>query len=126
MRGEPGVELRGIPLEARDPLGRFRRQRRLGRERIGRERIGGAMTLDERARGGFEFRRLAFEVRPRPAPPLGRVARELHAVDREHLAADEALRVADRNDRREHAGDVLAERAHEVRDRREVGRRVAA
>ena len=50
------------------------------------------MAREHRLRHRFEFRRLPLEVGARPAPPLRRVARELHAIDREHLAADEPLR----------------------------------
>lgn len=60
------------------------------------------------------------------ASPLRRVSRELHAVDREHLAPDQTLRIADGGHAPEHVRDVGAERANEVRDRGEVRRVIAA
>jgi len=51
---------------------------------------------------------------------LRRVARELHAIDGEPLAADQAFPIADREHRREHGRDIRAQRAHEVSDRGEV------
>lgn len=67
---------------------------------------------------------MPLDVCPRATPALRRVARELHAIDGEHLAAEEPLGVADRDHRGEHPRDVLAERAHEVGNRREVRRGV--
>ena len=61
-----------------------------------------------------------------PLKLLRRVARELDAIDGKHLAADQALVVTDGEDRREHVGDVVVQRADELRDRGEMGRAVAA
>ena len=61
-----------------------------------------------------------------PLKRLRRVARERDAIDGKHLAADQALVVTDGEDRREHAGDVVVERADERRDRGERGGAVAA
>ena len=48
------------------------------------------------------------------------MARQLHAVDGEHFAADQPLSVAERHDRRNDRRDVLAQRTDDVRDRREA------
>ena len=57
---------------------------------------------------------------------LRRVTRQLHAVDRKHLAPDQPLPVADRQHRRKDLRDVVAERADKVRDGGEVRRGHAA
>ena len=118
---EPGAELRRVAGEPRDAL------RGLGVTiRFGRPRVFGAMAREHRRRRRFEFLRLAGKVGARATPVLRRVARQFHAIDREHLAADEALLVAHREHRGEHPRDVVTQRAHELRDRREVRRPRAA
>jgi hypothetical protein len=77
-------------------------------------------------RGVLQIFRLTLEVRARSASRFRCVARQFHAVDREHLAADQALRVANKKHLREHIGDVFAERADEAGDRREMRRLIAA
>ena len=121
MRREPLAHLFRILRKARDPFRFLERERRLDGQRIGR-----AMPFDHGARHGFEFGRLLLDVGPRATPSLRRVARELDAIDGEHLVTDEPVIVADRDDRAEHVGDILAERAHEVSNRRAVRRGIAA
>ena len=84
------------------------------------------MALHHRGRGRFELGGLSLEIGPCAAAMLRRVTRQFHAVDRKHLAADQALRVTHGQYGREHARDVLTERAHELGDRREVRRAVTA
>ena len=88
---------------------------------FGRPGIRGAVARSMVCRGGFELRRLPFEVGPGPTPVLRRIARELHPIDGKHLAADQSLGIADRDDRREHPRDIVAQRADEMRDGREMG-----
>jgi hypothetical protein len=73
------------------------------------------MALHEHLRRGFELLGLS-QLRPRATALLGRIARELDAVDRKHLAANQALSIADRDHRREDMRDLVPDRAHEVRD----------
>ena len=54
------------------------------------------------------------------------MARQLHAINREHLATDQPLLIADGEDGREDVRDVLAQRADEVGEGGAVGRGVAA
>ena len=117
---EPAAQLRGIPLELGDSLGRLHRQIRFDRQGI---RCAMALHHDRRRR--FEFRSLPLEVGPRTTALLRRMARQFHAVDGEHLAADQAFAVADRHDRRQDPRDVLAQCADEVCDRRAVRARIA-
>ncbi len=107
--GQPTANLGRIPVQPLDALDFRRRQSRLGR--LG---ICFPMALQHRLCRGFELGRLALEVRPRAAPALRRVARQLHAVDGEHLASNQALPIADRQYRCKHPGNVLAHGAHEV------------
>jgi len=83
------------------------------------------MALQHGRRRGFEPVRMAREIRARPTPMFGRVARQVHAVNRKHLAANEALLVTHGQDRDKDARDILAQRAHELRDRGEVRRALA-
>ena len=55
------------------------------------------MPLQQLLHHGLVLRGLLLEVGARPTAPLRRVARQLHAVDREHLPPDQPLRVADRH-----------------------------
>ena len=64
--------------------------------------------------------RLTLEVGARPTAGLGRIAGEFDAADGKHLVADEALAIADGEHGAEDLGDVLAQRADEVGDGREV------
>jgi hypothetical protein len=121
MRREPAAQLRGVALEPPDACRGLHRQ-------IGFDgpRVVLTMALQHGHRRDFELGGLPFEVHPRPTPMLGRVAGELHAIDGEHLAPDQPLGVADRDHRSEHPRDVRAQRAHEVRDRREMRTGIAA
>ncbi len=87
--GKPAANLRSIVLQALNALGFLRRE-------IGFDRLGILLTvaLQHRLRRCFELRGLALEVRPRAAAAFGRVARQLHPVDRKHLAPDQALPIA--------------------------------
>jgi hypothetical protein len=119
MRGQPRTHLVRIALSPFESMDRFLRWR------LARRRIRRAMPLNHRARRQFQFGRLFFKVRPRPAPLLRRVARQFHAVDRRHLATNQAFRVAHREHAREHLRDILAQRADEARDRGKVRRLLA-
>jgi hypothetical protein len=83
-------------------------------------RVIASMSRQHRLRCGFELGRLALEVRAGPAPCFARVARELHAVDGEHLASDQSLTVAQVEDLRENVGDFIAEASDKGGDRRRM------
>lgn len=121
IRRQPLTHLRGVLFEPLDPFDVLHRQRGFRGQGI-----GGPMARENRPRRGFQLRGLALKVRPRAAPPLRGVAGELYPVDGEHLAPDQALGVANRDHRPKHPRDVLAQCAHEGRDRREMRRGVAA
>lgn len=78
------------------------------------------MPGEHARRGGLQLLRLPLEVGALAAAPLRRIARELHPIDGEHLAADQSLLVADRQDGGEDVRDVRALAADERGDRREV------
>jgi len=84
------------------------------------------MTHEHRRRRGFQLGRLPLELGAGPTPLLRGIAGQLHPIDGKHLAPDQALLVADGQYGGEDPGDIVAQRAHEVRDRREVRRLVAA
>jgi hypothetical protein len=121
MSHQPVANLRGVLLQSRDPLRLLRRARGFHWQRI-----RGAMPGEDLLCGRFQLRRLALKVGARSAAPLRRVARQLHAVDGEHLAPDQPFRIANRQHRPEDARDVVAERTHELRDGGEMGRLVPA
>jgi hypothetical protein len=60
------------------------------------------MALHDPLRRGFELLGLSHKLRPRATALLGRITRQLHAINREHVAADQSLAITDRDDRREH------------------------
>jgi hypothetical protein len=66
------------------------------------------MPGDHLLRGGFEFGGLMFEVGAGATAGLGGIAGELHAIDGEHLATEQALAVTDGEDGAEDLGDVVA------------------
>ena len=83
MRREPLTQLLGILCEARDPRGGLRLDNGLELRRIGlsvppQHRLGGGLPLLGPLR----------ELGPCAAPMLGRVARQLHPINREHLPPD--------------------------------------
>ena len=61
-----------------------------------------------------------------PLKLLGRVARQLHAINRKHLPPDQALAVAHREHRRKQLRDVVTARADEMGNGGEVRRGHAA
>ena len=69
-----------------------------------------AMAGEHGLGGGFQLGGLAFEVGTGAALGLAGVARQLDAVDGEHLAADQSLPVADVEHLGEELGDVVAQR----------------
>ncbi len=75
------------------------------------------------ASGSHQLLRLPHRLRARPTPLLARMTPRLHAIDGEHLTADQPVAVAEHHDRREDGRDLVADGAHEMRDRREVWRR---
>ena len=83
------------------------------------------MPLHHRARRVFQFRRLPFKIRPRPTPLFRRIARQFHAIDRKHFAADQPFRITYREHPGKHARDVVAPRADKARNRREMRRVIA-
>lgn len=86
--------------------------------------IVGTMAFEHLLCLRFELCRLSFELGPGAAFSLAGVARQLHAVDGEHLAADQTLHIADERDRRERVGDFVAETANETCNRGEVRSRI--
>lgn len=76
--------------------------------------------------GAFELCCLPREIVPCTAACLTRIARQLDAIDGEHLPPDQPLGIAGGDDRREDGRDLIANGAHKLGDRREVGRRVPA
>lgn len=84
------------------------------------------MARDNGLRHRFEFRRVLREIRPRAAPSFRGVARQFHAVDGEHLVPDQSLPIADRDDRGEGPRDRIPQSTHEVGNRGEVRRVIAA
>jgi hypothetical protein len=66
------------------------------------------VLFDHTRDGGFDLRGFALEVGAAAALGLGGVAGELHAVDGEHVAADETLAVAHHEHLGEDTGDGLA------------------
>jgi len=121
MCSQPLANLRGIAFEAFDPPRRFRRGIGLCRGGIRR-----TMPLHHPRRRRFELLRLSREIGARATPVLGRIARQLHAIDREHFAPDQTLLITHRQDSGKHARDIGAQGADELRDRREVRRLVPA
>ena len=121
MLGKPRADLRRVLLQSLDALRHLPIGIWLGLRAIRR-----AMPLQHRGRGQLQLGGLALEIRPRATAMLRRIARELHAVNRKHLAADQALCVTHGQDGREHARDVRTERAHELGDGREVRGTVSA
>ena len=117
MRREPLTQLLGILCEARGP------RRGLGGD-IGLKlrRIGLPVPLQHRRGGGLHLLGPLRELGPCAAPMLGRIARQLHPINREHLPPDQPLSVTHCEHRRKHVGNVVAERAHEVRDGGEMRR----
>ena len=116
----PLAQLGGIALQELDALPGL-----LVRIRLGRRIVLGAMPGQHRLRRRFELVGLANEIRARAAALLGRMARQLHAIDREHLATDQALSIADQERLGEDLRDLVAQRADEACDGREVGLAVA-
>lgn len=121
MLRQPCAKLGGVGLQTLHAGPVLRRQRRLDGARIlcpvSREhRFGGALHL----------LRLPLEVRAGTTPMLGRITRQLHAVDRKHLASDEPLSIADREHGRKDRRDLIPQPADEVRDGGEVRPRVTA
>lgn len=121
MLREPCAQLRRITHEAALPCLVLRGQRRLPVSGI-----LGPMPREHLLRRALHLGGLAFEVGAAPTPLLRRVARQLHAIDGKHLAPNEALAVAHRQDGREDRRDLVAQRADEVGNRREVGPGVTA
>jgi hypothetical protein len=68
----------------------------------------------------LHLRGVPLEVGTRTTPMLRRIARQLHAVDREHFAPDQSLPIADREHRGEDRGNLLPQGADEMGDGREV------
>jgi hypothetical protein len=97
---QPLADLRRVALEPLKAL-------RLPGLQVGFDRLG-------------ILRAVAREVGPGAALGFRRIARQLHPVDGEHLAPDQSLAVADKQHLREHIGNVLTQRADEVRDGGEV------
>jgi len=91
-----------------------------------RQPIRLAMPCEHRRRGRFQFGRLLFEIGTRPTPVFRRIARQLHAIDRKHLAPDQSWRVADGQHSGKDLRDVVVQRAHELRDGGAVRRGIAA
>ena len=59
---------------------------------------------------GFKLGRLALKIGACPALRLRCIARQLHAVDGEHFAANQTLLVADEEYLTEDRSDVVAQR----------------
>ena len=121
MIGKPAANLRRITLQPLDAFGFLRRQ--IGLQRL---RIGFTVSREHRLRRRFELRGLTLELRARAALGLRCIARQFHPIDREHLAPDQALPVADEEHLAKDARHLVPERADEPGQRGEVRRRVAA
>lgn len=83
------------------------------------------MAREHRLRSRFELVGLTQEIRPRAAALLGGVARQLDAVDGEHLASDQPLTITDREHLGEDLRNLVTERTNETGDRGEVRLAVA-
>ena len=84
------------------------------------------MPVQNRLGGGFQLLRLLRELGARAAAMLRCVAGQLDPIDRQHLAPDQSLAITHREHRRKDLGDFIAQRAHEVGNRREMRRGHAA
>ena len=117
MLGQPLADAPGFAPESFDALDFLGTQRWL--------RVAGvslAVALKHRLHGGLHLLRLMLEVGARAAALLGGVGGQLHAIDGEHLAPDQALGVADQQYLLEH----FANQVPEARDERSEGGEVRA
>ena len=73
------------------------------------QRVVLPVAFEHLLRGRFEFVGLVREVGPRAALGFGGIARQLDAVDGEHLAADQSLPVAEVEHLSEELGDFVTE-----------------
>lgn len=106
----------GGVLKPRQPLDRTRTSRR--------RLLAGRGLVGDVGRGSVLLG-LPLEVGTLAAGERCVFARHLHAIDRKQLAADEALPVADREDRPEDMSDVGAERGPKPAKVRRCGERAA-
>ena len=79
-----------------------------------------AVTCQHHRGCGFELPGLTLKIGTGAALGLRRIARQLDAIDRKHLAPDQTLTVADEEHLREDARDVFAQGADETGDGGEV------
>jgi hypothetical protein len=84
------------------------------------------MPLEQGLHGGFHFVGLVDEVGPGAAALFACVGGQLDAVDGEHLAADQALCIADQKRLFEDLTDQVTQTADEGGDGGEVGAAVTA
>ncbi|CAB4546514.1 unannotated protein [freshwater metagenome] len=73
----------------------------------------------------LHLRGVPLEIGARATPMLGRIAGQLHSVDRKHLASDEPLPITHREHGRKDRRDLVPQSADKVRDGGEVRARVA-
>ena len=124
---EPRVDAAGFALQFLDALGFFGAQGGLGF--VGAVcAVGLTMALEQGLHGGFQLVSLVDEVGPGAAALFACVGGQLDTVDGEHLAADQALRVAHEQHLLEDLADQVTEAADEGGDEGggEVGAAVAA
>jgi hypothetical protein len=84
------------------------------------------MPGEHRLGGALHLLRVPLEVGARAAAMFRGVARQLHPIDRKHLASDEPLSITDREHGRKNGRDRIAQGADELRDGGEVRPRVPA
>ena len=121
MLGQPTANLCRVAVPPFDALDFLRPQSGLDRLLV-----FFAMARNHFPCCSFELGGLPREVCPRSTPALRRVVRQLHPINGEHLAADQALPIANRQDRSEYQRDVLAHAADEVGDGGEMRAAIAA
>jgi hypothetical protein len=84
------------------------------------QRVFGPMPREHRVRSALHLLGVPLGVGTRTTPLLRRMARQRHAVDREHFVPDQSLPIADREHRGEDRGHLLPQGADKVRDGGEV------
>ncbi len=83
-------------------------------------RVFGAMPRELCLGRELHLRGVPLEVGTRTTPMLRRIARQLHPVDRKHLAPDQPLPIAHREHGRNDRRDLVSQGADNVRDGGEV------
>ncbi|MFT3847296.1 MAG: hypothetical protein QM739_02525 [Propionivibrio sp.] len=97
----------------------------LGQGWFARQAVILAMAGQHGVRGGFELVGLPGEISTGAAPGLGGIARQLDAIDREHLPADQALTVTEVEYVSKEPGYIVSQARDESGQCREVRGAVA-